>query len=144
MGAWGFGPFDNDTAADFAGTLDEAPGPARVEMLHDALIVVKDCGSQVNGAQAEVGLAAAALVARGLSGGDEFQSPHYGPANPIPAIPQDFIPVAFDVVSRVLDEDNDIRADWRENPDGDKWLTTMRRLRAVLASGFPGTEDTLW
>ena len=27
MGTWGIGPFDNDTAADFAGDLDDAlPG----------------------------------------------------------------------------------------------------------------------
>ena len=25
MGTWGTGPFDNDTAADFAGDLDDAP-----------------------------------------------------------------------------------------------------------------------
>lgn len=69
MSSWGCGPFDNDTAADFAADLDQAPEPARLGMLHTALTAVDTGGDYVDGARAEVALAAVALVARDLNGG---------------------------------------------------------------------------
>ncbi|HEY9374605.1 DUF4259 domain-containing protein [Streptomyces sp.] len=37
MGTWGIGPFDNDTAADFAGDLDGAAVDVRVSMIRSVL-----------------------------------------------------------------------------------------------------------
>ncbi|MFI5977778.1 DUF4259 domain-containing protein [Streptomyces sp. NPDC051452] len=37
MGTWGIGPFDNDTAADFAGDLDEALMEQREPMIRRVL-----------------------------------------------------------------------------------------------------------
>ncbi|MGW1894197.1 DUF4259 domain-containing protein [Streptomyces sp. NPDC002004] len=33
MGKWGYKPFENETATDFSGDLDEAPGSERLELL---------------------------------------------------------------------------------------------------------------
>lgn len=38
MGTWDIGPFDNDTAADFAGDLDEAPREEREAIIRKALV----------------------------------------------------------------------------------------------------------
>lgn len=37
MGTWDFGPFDNDSAADWCGDLDEAAPGDRVGMIRAAL-----------------------------------------------------------------------------------------------------------
>ncbi|MGH7867288.1 MAG: DUF4259 domain-containing protein, partial [Candidatus Dormibacteraceae bacterium] len=143
MSSWGCGPFDNDTAADFAADLDEAPESARLGMLHTALTAVDTCGDYVDGARAEVALAAVALVARDLTGGAEFQSQHYGPANRLPPIPKDMISLAVEVVDRLLNGENDVKRYWSESSEVDNWFAAMRRLRTVLAGDVPSSMDPL-
>jgi Domain of unknown function (DUF4259) len=144
MSSWGCGPFDNDTAADFAADLDEAPEPARLGMLHAALTAVDTGGDYVDGARAEVALAAAALVAHDLKGGEEFQSQHYGPTSRLPPIPKDLISLAVDVVDRLINGENDVKRYWGESSEADNWFVTMRRLRAVLNGDPSSTMDPLW
>jgi hypothetical protein len=124
MGTWDCGPFDNDTAADFAGDLDGATESARVDMLYAALAAVDSSGSHVDATRAEVALAAAALVARNLTGGDEFQSPHYGPVKQIPPIPEILIPLAVDVIDCLLNGENDLKDNWSKSPEGAKWFSS--------------------
>ncbi|WP_222720583.1 DUF4259 domain-containing protein [Actinomadura sp. HBU206391] len=38
MGTWGIGPFDNDTAADFAGNLDDLTEDERPVAIREALL----------------------------------------------------------------------------------------------------------
>ncbi|GGN85126.1 hypothetical protein GCM10010112_65200 [Actinoplanes lobatus] len=45
MGTWDAGPFDNDDAADFAATLDDAPAHVRIEMIGSVLERVADPAS---------------------------------------------------------------------------------------------------
>lgn len=144
MSSWGCGPFDNDTAADFAADLDEAPEPARIGMLHAALTAVDTAGDYVDGARAEMALAAVALVARDLNGGEEFQSPHYGPVSRLPPIPKDLISLAIDIVDCLVNGENDVKRYWSESSEADSWLTTMRRLRAVLDGDPSSNIDPLW
>ena len=40
MGTWDIGPFDNDTAADFGGDLDEAAWEERVSVIRGALLLL--------------------------------------------------------------------------------------------------------
>jgi len=134
MSRWDWGPFDNDTAADFAGDLDDAPESERIGMIHDALAAVGSCDSYVDAGRAEPALAAAALVARNLPGGEEFQSQIYGPAKRIPAIPESLIPLAAEVVDCLLNGENDVKADWIRSGEPDKWFAATRRLRGVLAA----------
>lgn len=144
MSRWDCGPFDNDTAADFASDLDGAPESARIGMLRAALAAVDSRDSHVDASRAEVALAAAALVARNLTGGDEFQSRNYGPVNQIPPIPEDLIPLAVYVVDCLLNGENDVKDDWSVSREADKWFATTRRLRAVLAGDSPSAMDPLW
>lgn len=139
MSRWGSEPFDNDTAADFADDLDDAPESERIGMIHDALAAVGSRDSYVDADRAEVALAAAAaaLIARNLPGGEEFQSRNYGPDNRIPPIPENLIPLAVEVVDCLLNGENDVKVDWSVSGKADEWFAATRRLRAVLAGNSP-------
>lgn len=141
MSRWGCGPFDNDTAADFAGDLDDAPESERIGMIYDALAAVGSRDSYVDAGRAEPALAAAALVARNLPGGEELQSRNYGPANRIPPIPENLIPLAVEVVDCLLNGENDVKVDLRVSGKADEWFAVTRRLRAVLAGDLPDAMD---
>jgi hypothetical protein len=134
MSRWDCGPFDNDTAADFANDLDDAPESERIGMIRDALTAVGSRDSYVDADRAEPALAAAALVARDLPGGEEFQSRYYGPENRIPQIPGSLIPLAAEVVDTLLNGENDVKVDWSESGEPGKWFAATRRLHAVLAA----------
>ncbi|WP_373024687.1 DUF4259 domain-containing protein [Streptomyces yangpuensis] len=44
MGTWDTGPFDNDTAADFGGDLDEAAREERKPLIRGVLVLNLDHG----------------------------------------------------------------------------------------------------
>jgi hypothetical protein len=134
MSRWGCGPFDNDTAADFVGDLDDAPASERIGMIHGALAAVGNRDSYVDGDRAQVALAAAALVARDQPGGEEFQSRHYGPDNRVPPVPERLISLAAEVVDCLLNGENDVKVDLSASGKADKWFAATRRLHAVLAA----------
>jgi hypothetical protein len=143
MSRWDSGPFDNDTAADFAGDLDDAPESERIGMISDALAAAGSRDSYVDAERAQAALAAAALIARNLPGGEEFQSRSYGPDNRIPPIPENLIPLAAEVVDCLLNGENDVKVDLSASGKADKWFAATRRMRAVLAGGFPDAMDPL-
>ena len=60
MGTWGTGPFDNDTAADFAGDLDDAPPGEREALVRGVLARTVSAAGYLDEAQEAV--AAAALI----------------------------------------------------------------------------------
>ncbi|MFE9942026.1 DUF4259 domain-containing protein [Streptomyces hirsutus] len=145
MGTWGYKPFDNDTAADFAGDLDAAPQSERIEMLRAALAsVADDVSTHVIGGKAEIAIAAAALTVRKMEGGEEFQSEVCGPSSEIPEIPKDLAPLALDAVSRLLVKDNDLWEDWSQREDGDKWFSMLQRLNLVLSKESSDSQESLW
>ncbi|MBR7828295.1 DUF4259 domain-containing protein [Actinospica sp. MGRD01-02] len=116
MGAWDIGPFDNDTAADFANDLDDAAEHERIPLLRRALDAVIACDAYLDSDFGVEALAASAIAARELPGGQEFASDAY--------------------VERILGEDSEIRQLWLEGDEtGDgPWLASTRRLRDILAA----------
>ncbi|WP_128792883.1 MULTISPECIES: DUF4259 domain-containing protein [Streptomyces] len=142
MGKWGYGPFDNDGAADFAGDLDATPLSRRIQAIRAALASVAGDGSpHIDGGRAELAIAAAALTVRGVEDGDEFQSATWGPNGEIPQIPKELVLLAFEAISRLLVTSNDLRDDWSVEEEGAEWLAMLQRLKAVLdresAAGVP-------
>jgi hypothetical protein len=136
MGAWDIGPFDNDTAADFANDLDDAAEHERIPLMRRALDAVIACDGYLDSDFGVEALAAAAIVARDLPGGQDFTSDAYGPDEPIPPIPADLYPLAVRAIDRILGEDSEIRQLWLEGDEtGDGlWLASTRRLRDILAA----------
>jgi hypothetical protein len=126
-----------------AGGLDDAPESERIGIIHAALTAVGSCDSHVDASRAEVALAAAALVARNLAGGDEFQSRNYGPVNQIPSMPEGLIPLATEVVDCLLNGENDVKEDCCGGDEAEKWFSIIRRLHTVLAGNSPDALDRL-
>jgi hypothetical protein len=70
MGTWDIGPFDNDTAADFGGDLDEAALEEREALIRGALKRAADPADFLDASDGERAVAAAALVVAQHPGGE--------------------------------------------------------------------------
>ncbi|MFF5972353.1 DUF4259 domain-containing protein [Streptomyces sp. NPDC012769] len=139
MGTWDIGPFDNDTAADFSYTVDEAPAERRAEVLLAAFRAVTETGADY--LDADLGaeaVAAAALVAAQCPGGEPVTTA-YGPDEPLPALPPSLRPAAIAALDRVLGKDSELLELWSEGGEAGPWQAGVERLRAVLAGGA-GTD----
>lgn len=144
MGKWGYMPFENDTAADFSGDLDEAPESERLELLRAALSAVAGSDGHVDAGRAEVAIAAAAVVARDCPDGEQFQSEVCGPTQSIPPLSSDFVTLAARAVDRLLDGDNDLSDDWSGEAEGERWSGSLRRLSRVLSGEQMDSPEKLW
>ncbi|MEV7952267.1 DUF4259 domain-containing protein [Streptomyces rubiginosohelvolus] len=78
MGTWDIGPFDNDTAADFAGNLNEAAVEEREPMIRRVLKRAADPADCLDTPDAERAVGAAALVVAQRPAGKPTSS-NYGP-----------------------------------------------------------------
>jgi hypothetical protein len=79
MGTWAAGPFDNDTAADWSGDLDEAPAEERAQLVQDTLFAVTEAGGLLDADLACEAIAAAAVVASQRAGGAHLVATPYAP-----------------------------------------------------------------
>ncbi|MFD3875543.1 DUF4259 domain-containing protein [Streptomyces sp. NPDC058623] len=140
MGTWDIGPFDNDTAADFAGDLDEAPMEQREPMIRKALERAVHLADHLVTPDAERAVAAAALVAAQHPDGEPACS-NYGPSEPLPVLPADLRTLAIDALDHVVAERSEIAELWDEAREGPKWRRDVARLRAVLAPRIPPQEE---
>ena len=132
MGTWDIGPFDNDTAADFSSTVDEAPSEKRAEVLRAAFHEVTSTGDDyLDSDEAVEAIAAAALVAAQCPGGDPVTTA-YGPKEPLPELPAELRPLAVAALDRILTPESELLELWEES-DGEEWKAGVRKLRAVLA-----------
>lgn len=86
MGTWDIGPFDNDTAADFGGDLDDAAMEERESMIRNVLKRAANPADELDAPDAERAVAAASLVVAQHPDGEPACST-YGPSEPIPASP---------------------------------------------------------
>jgi hypothetical protein len=77
MGAWGEGPFDNDTAADWSAAFADVGGPAGIELVEEALRAAAETGEDdyLESHEGALALAAAELVAA-VRGMDVERSPY--------------------------------------------------------------------
>jgi hypothetical protein len=129
VGTWGTGPFDNDTAADFAGDLDDAPPGEREALVRGVLTrTASDTGYL---AEAEEAVAAAALIAAQCPGGSPVDTV-YGPDEPLPVFPEDLRKLAASALDRVLADDSWLRGNWNDPAKMRQWLASVRACRDVL------------
>ncbi|MFE7585178.1 DUF4259 domain-containing protein [Streptomyces gardneri] len=133
MGTWDIGPFDNDTAADFSYSVDEAPAEKRAEVLRTAFQEVIGTGDDafLDSYFAVKAVASAALLAAQCPGGDPVTT-SYAPKKPLPELPKDLRPLAVAALDRVLGPESELLELWEES-DGEEWKAGIRKLRAVLA-----------
>ncbi|MEW2492437.1 DUF4259 domain-containing protein [Streptomyces nodosus] len=129
MGTWDVGPFDNDTAADFCGDLDEAAATEREGIVRGALTCVIDTADYLEAPESEVAVAAAALVAAQCPGG-EPADPVYGPEELLPDL-TGLRDLARQALGRVMTEPSELMELWAES-DGGPWRANIRQLQSVL------------
>lgn len=136
MGTWGTGPFDNDTAADWCGDLDEAAPAERVEMIREALERVAGEEDYLDGVEAEVAIAAAAVLAAQLTG-DAVASSPYAPTFLTDGerldLPADLADLAVQALDRVMADDSEWRELWAETDDAPAAFARVSELREVLS-----------
>ncbi|MFD7300862.1 DUF4259 domain-containing protein [Streptomyces pharetrae] len=131
MGTWDIGPFDNDTAADFAGDLDEAAVEDRESMIRGVLERAADRAGFLDAPDAERAVAAAALVAAQHPDGEPVCA-NYGPSEPLPRFPADLRTLAIDALDQVVSELSELAELWGDAENGPKWRQDITRLRDVL------------
>ncbi|MGW2016690.1 DUF4259 domain-containing protein [Streptomyces sp. NPDC001927] len=140
MGTWDIGPFDNDTAADFGGDLDEATAGEREGVVRGALTHVIDTVGYLEAPESERAVAAAALVACQCPGG-EPADPIYGPEDPLPDL-TGLRDLALQALERVATEPSELMDLWDES-DGGAWRADIRRLKDVLLPQPPDEQLNL-
>ncbi|MFD5434060.1 DUF4259 domain-containing protein [Kitasatospora sp. NPDC127067] len=142
MGTWGIGPFENDTAADFADALDETAEGAREALVRAALIRTVRTRDHLEYREGTEAVAAAALIAAQCPG-DGPVTTSYWPDRALPVLATDLRPLAVEALDRVVAGASELAELWDEAPDGTKWRQAVRRLRAVLAPD-PEPQDALF
>ncbi|MER6376789.1 DUF4259 domain-containing protein [Streptomyces mirabilis] len=134
MGTWDTGPFDNDTAADFANALDDAKPEEREALIRGVLTRTVDAVGWLT--EGEEAVAAAALIAAQCPGGDTIDT-SYGPEKPMPVFPNDLRTLADEVLARVISEEAGPASNWVDPADWKQWRANLTRLRTVLAPPSP-------
>ncbi|MET8542309.1 DUF4259 domain-containing protein [Kitasatospora sp. NPDC004799] len=136
MGTWDIGHFDNDSAADFGGTLDDAAPGEREALLRSALLCAAGSEEFLDSDEAVEAVAAAALVAAQCPGGAAVTSA-YGPKEPIPPLAAELRPLAVAALDQVVAGESELAELWDETEDGPAWREGIRVLREVLAAASP-------
>ncbi|MFJ6378882.1 DUF4259 domain-containing protein [Kitasatospora sp. NPDC092039] len=137
MGTWDIGHFDNDTAADFGGGLDDAAPGEREALLRSALLCAVRAEVFLDSDEAGEAVAAAALVAAQCPGGAAVTTA-YGPREPLPPLAAELRPLAVQALDRVVAEESELAELWDETAEGPAWREGIRVLRQVLATAAPG------
>ncbi|MEU4568023.1 DUF4259 domain-containing protein [Micromonospora sp. NPDC023956] len=134
MGTWDAGPYDNDTAADFCGSLDDAEPARRGEMIREVLRAVAETTDYLDSSYAERAIAAAAVVVAQRSGvpTDSPYAPGFLSAGGTVALDAEVVPLAVAALDRVVGSDSEWRELWAESADPDEALRTVADLRAAL------------
>ncbi|WP_327321352.1 DUF4259 domain-containing protein [Streptomyces sp. NBC_01210] len=140
MGTWDVGPFDNDTAADFGGDLDEVAAGEREGIVRSALTRVIDTAAYLEAPESEVAVAATALVAAQCPGGEPADR-IYGPEEPLPDL-TGLRDLALQALDRIMTEPSELMDLWAES-DGGPWRANIRRLQNVLLPQSSGEQLSL-
>ncbi|MEW1547409.1 DUF4259 domain-containing protein [Streptomyces tsukubensis] len=137
MGAWDIGPFDNDTAADFSGHLDDAEPEQREELIRRTLAEAANTSASdyLDSYEGNRAVAAAALVAAQCPEG-ETVNPSYGPKKPVPVLSPDLRPLAVAALDRITAPDSEA-ADLWEGEDAVEWRKQVAGMRTVLVAELP-------
>ncbi|MFB7312196.1 DUF4259 domain-containing protein [Streptomyces sp. NPDC056192] len=143
MGTWDIGPFDNDTAADFGGDLDDAALEERESMIRGVLKRAADPADYLDISDGERAVAAAALVVAQHPDGEPACS-NYGPSESLPELPADLRTLAVDALDQVVSELSELAEQWAEAANGSKWRQDITRLRDVLDPPIPPQEEALF
>jgi len=137
MGTWEVGPFDNDTAADWCGDLDEAAPEQRAELIRDALSRVAQHGDEyLDSDDAVEAIAAAAIVASQMPGGTAINTayaPDFLLEGGTVEVADDVPSIAVRALDRIVGDDSEWRELWEEAEESyQQALASVQSIRATL------------
>lgn len=137
MGTWDVGPFNNDTAADWCGDLHDAAGDQRLPLLRATLsVIVDNTDKRLSNRLADRAIAAVAVVASQLPGGEPLVTP-YAPDFLLEGgtldIPGDIPPLALLALDRIVGDDSEWRDLWEDAGSYADAVGALRTIRATLA-----------
>ena len=135
MGAWGLGPFDNDTACDWGYELDEAIPSERPAVLREALTEAAGETGYLDYTEAAQAIAAAAVVAAHQPGGpalDPVYSPDCLRTQGLLDIPADLVGLSLSALDRVVAENSHWRELWEEADRLDEVIAVLAPVRTAL------------
>ncbi|MFD1936288.1 MULTISPECIES: DUF4259 domain-containing protein [Nonomuraea] len=134
MGAWDVGPFDNDTAADWCGDLQDADASQRPVLIRRALATVVDEQGYLDSDLACEAIAAAAIVAA-QRGGPPITSayaPEFLRAGGGVEVPDDVVALAVRALDRVAGDDSEWRELWEEADADGRAAAAFAPIRDAL------------
>ncbi|SDT06974.1 protein of unknown function [Microlunatus soli] len=134
MGAWGTGPFDDDSAMDWAYGLDEADLSTRRRLIDDALRAAVSCDDYVEQPVAAEAIAAAAVVAQ-LWGGvvPEWSGPRFLVQGERLEIDEESAELAARALDRVVADGSEWRELWEEAGELDDARSMLCDLKSRLS-----------
>jgi Domain of unknown function (DUF4259) len=137
MGTWDVGPFDNDTAADWCGDLDDAAPEQRAALIREALSRVAAHGDEyLDSGDAVEAIAAAAIVASQLPGGPPITTsyaPDFLLEGGTVEVSDDVPAIAVRALDRIVEEDSEWRELWEEAEESyPQALASVQSIRATL------------
>ncbi|MFD9565094.1 DUF4259 domain-containing protein [Streptomyces sp. NPDC059994] len=141
MGTWDVGPFDNDTAADFSGDLDEAPEGEREGIIRDALLRIIGTRDYLNQDIAVEAVAAAALVAAQCPGGESITTA-YGPDLPPPQLSSELRELGVQALDRVVTDPSELMELWGDTDKDGSWRASLVQIRTALSTASSGGTAT--
>ncbi|WP_433269459.1 DUF4259 domain-containing protein [Micromonospora vinacea] len=137
MGTWDSGPFDNDTAADWCGDLDDADVSKRPDLVREALTRAAGEAGYLDADVACEAIAAVAIVAAQRPSGQPIASP-YAPEFLRDGgrldVPDDVAALAVRAIDRILAADSEWRELWEDAEGASEAVDALRDLRKVLAA----------
>jgi hypothetical protein len=137
MGTWDVGPFDNDTAADWCGDLDETAPEQREALIRGVLTRVAEHGEEyLDSDDAVEAIAAAAIVASQLPGGTAIKTP-YAPDFLLEGgrveVADDTPAIAVRALDRIVGDDSEWRELWAEAEESySQALASVKSIRDIL------------
>jgi hypothetical protein len=138
-GAWGPGPFDNDTAADWATDVEDADVAARIALIRDALALAVEAQCCLHAPDAMAAVAAAAVVSGQRSNGWD-DGCDYGPS---PAALEGLVfeesvrTLAVRAVARVLGPNSEWQELWENAQQLEEARTELHLVIRVLEDTPP-------
>lgn len=154
MGAWGTGPFDDDTALDWCDKLGDLPAAERASFVRAALLAVLDSTDDyLSAAPALRGVAAAAVVAAQTPEGSYLVSTtSYAPAfladGGVP-VSAGLVDLARRALDRVISDHSEWRDLWSRSERGAAAFTQLHAVRALLVPApapdvVDSAQERLW
>ncbi|GAA1150828.1 hypothetical protein F4556_004529 [Kitasatospora gansuensis] len=143
MGTWGIGPFEDDTAADFADTLDETALDERANLIRSTLNRAVQAQDYLDFSEAVEAVAAAALIAAQCPDGEPVIT-SFGPDQALPIFAADLRTLAAEALDRVLADESELAELWDQTADGPRWRQSVSRLRGILDPRSEPQEDPLF